>query len=57
MTGGHLLFAAVMTLYIALVTPIEERDLVATLGDDYRRYRKRVRAFLPFPRGSRGEGA
>lgn len=50
MTEGRMLFAAVMTAYIALVTPIEERDLTASLGDDYRDYRRHVRAFLPWPR-------
>lgn len=53
MTEGHLLFAGVMTAYIALVTPLEERDLVDAIGDDYRRYRRRVRAFLPWPRARR----
>jgi protein-S-isoprenylcysteine O-methyltransferase Ste14 len=48
MTVGHLLFAGCMTAYIALVTPIEEADLVAALGDDYIRYRRRVRAFIPW---------
>jgi methanethiol S-methyltransferase len=50
MTEGHLLFACLMTVYIAVVTPIEERDLIDALGDDYTSYRKRVRAFLPWPR-------
>lgn len=57
MSTGHLLFAALMTLYIAVVTPIEERDLLASLGEDYRQYRRRVRAFLPWPRSSRGDRA
>jgi protein-S-isoprenylcysteine O-methyltransferase Ste14 len=48
MTVGHLLLAAGMSLYIAVVTPIEEADLVADLGDDYVRYRCRVRAFVPW---------
>lgn len=50
MTVGHLVFAAGMSLYIAIVTPIEEADLAAELGDDYLRYRKRVRAFVPLRR-------
>lgn len=50
MTVGHLLFASCMSLYIAIVTPIEEADLVAALGDDYRRYKARVRGFIPWPR-------
>lgn len=56
MTAGHLLLAAGMSLYIFIVTPIEEADLLAELGDDYARYRMRVRAFLPWPRGA-NEGA
>jgi protein-S-isoprenylcysteine O-methyltransferase Ste14 len=50
MTVGHLVFACGMSLYIAIVTPIEEADLVAELGDDYRRYRERVPGFLPLRR-------
>lgn len=48
LTVGHLLFAGCMTLYIAIVTPIEEADLLDALGDDYRQYRTRVRGFLPW---------
>lgn len=47
MTVGHLLFAAGMVAYILIVTPIEERDIEAGLGEDYRAYRRRVRAFVP----------
>lgn len=36
MTVGHLLFAGTMSLYIFVVTPIEEADLLAALGDEYR---------------------
>lgn len=50
MSLGHLLLAATMSLYIAIVTPIEESDLVAELGDDYLRYRARVRGFVPWRR-------
>jgi len=48
MTAGHLLFAGCMTAYIAMVTPIEEADLVAAMGEDYVNYRRRVRAFIPW---------
>lgn len=54
MTTGHLLFALSMTIYIAVVTPIEEADLIDALGEDYRRYKQRVRAFLPWPRKAPG---
>jgi methanethiol S-methyltransferase len=55
MTIGHLVFAIGMTIYIAIVTPIEERDLVAELGDDYLRYRERVRGFVPLRRAQKSE--
>jgi protein-S-isoprenylcysteine O-methyltransferase Ste14 len=50
MTLGHLLFALGMTLYIVVVTPLEERDIAADLGEDYADYRSRVRAFVPVRR-------
>ncbi len=50
MSHGHLLLAVSVSIYIAVITPIEEADLVAELGDDYINYKKRVRAILPWPR-------
>jgi protein-S-isoprenylcysteine O-methyltransferase Ste14 len=47
MTAGHLLFAGVLTLYMAVASRIEERDLVAHFGRQYEDYRRRVGAFLP----------
>lgn len=47
MTTGHLLFAASMTVYMALAAVVEERDLVDHFGREYRQYRQRVPMFIP----------
>ncbi|CUH62461.1 Putative protein-S-isoprenylcysteine methyltransferase [Thalassovita gelatinovora] len=53
MTIGHLLFAVVTTGYIIIaVLHLEEKDLIAEMGDDYLEYRREVPAFVPgFGRG------
>lgn len=47
MTIGHLLFAGVLTLYMAGAAMIEERDLIAHFGEQYREYRRCVPMFIP----------
>jgi protein-S-isoprenylcysteine O-methyltransferase Ste14 len=47
MTVGRLLFAVVTTLWILIAIQIEEHDLVAFLGEPYRRYRRRTPMLLP----------
>ena len=48
MSVGHLLFALATTAYIVIaVKYLEERDLVATFGDTYRDYQRRVPMLLP----------
>lgn len=59
-TVGHLLFASAMTAYMLVAIPLEERDLVAQLGEPYRSWRARTPAFLPRfgrPRPARSGGA
>lgn len=50
MTAGHLLFAIATTAYILLAIQFEERDLVATLGNQYRDYRSGTSMLVPLPR-------
>ena len=53
MRVDHLVLAAGLTTYIVLGVLIEERTLVAIHGEEYRSYRRRVPALVPFP-GRRG---
>ena len=52
MTLGHLLFAAVTTAYIVIGATLEERDLIAVFGHEYRDYRKRVAMLIPWRKWS-----
>ncbi|GJD53904.1 Methanethiol S-methyltransferase [Methylobacterium crusticola] len=47
MSAGHLLFAGVATLYILVGIRLEERDLLALLGQRYARYRAEVGMLMP----------
>ena len=47
MSAGHLLFALVMTGYVLVAIPMEERDLLRALGEPYRRWREGTPMFLP----------
>tara|TARA_R110000737_G_scaffold69142_1_gene97462 strand:- start:1145 stop:1894 length:750 start_codon:yes stop_codon:yes gene_type:complete len=54
MTTGHLLFAAVTTVYILVAVKfLEERDLKKALGDTYVSYQKKVPMLIPFTKLSK----
>lgn len=55
MTVAHLLLAVLLTAYILIAIPLEERDLAKHFGSLYEDYRDRVPALIPLPsRGGRG---
>ena len=50
MTTGHLVFAVVTTLYMLVAIRFEEHDLVASYGQAYADYRRRVPKLIPLLR-------
>ena len=48
MTAGHLLFAAVTTIYIFIALQFEEHDLITIFGDVYKNYRQKVPMLFPY---------
>jgi protein-S-isoprenylcysteine O-methyltransferase Ste14 len=50
MTVAHLVFAIATTAYIFVAIQLEEKDLMDTFGDDYRRYKKTVPMNIPIGR-------
>lgn len=47
MSMGHLIFSLGLSIYTVIGAMLEERDLTATFGESYRRYRDAVPMLLP----------
>ncbi len=50
MSASHLVLSLLMTTYIFVGLYFEEKDLVASLGEDYLHYQTKVPMVLPLPR-------
>lgn len=50
MTMTHLMLSVSLTVYVLISLNYEERDLVTTLGENYKNYQKRVRMIIPLPK-------
>ena len=48
LTADRLLFDALWTTWIVVGTLLEERDLVASFGDAYREYQRKVPMLVPY---------
>ena len=57
MSAGHFLFALVMSAYILVAIPMEERDLEKLHGEPYRRWRESTPAFVPRIQSARAGNA
>ena len=53
MTVAHLVFALIITLYVLVGIQLEEKDLIAEHGENYKAYRRRVPMLVPFLRSRR----
>ena len=49
MTVAHLLFAAGFLVYTLVGILLEEKDLIAMFGDEYRKYQSKVSMLVPLP--------
>jgi len=47
MSAAHFVFATLMTAYMLIAIPFEERNLVDHFGNEYREYRRNVGALIP----------
>ena len=49
MTVAHLIYAVATLGYVIIGIFLEERDLVATFGDEYKEYKSQVSMLIPLP--------
>jgi protein-S-isoprenylcysteine O-methyltransferase Ste14 len=49
MTAAHLLFAVGTLGYTLVGIFLEEKDLVAIFGDEYKKYKSKVSMLIPLP--------